>query len=215
MHDAVRLQRVHRVCDFLQRAVDIGQRQRGKEPEAPRIVGHQPRAVSLHSRARPRAFAVAEPDARFADREDRRGDAALVHVLDRLLRRPLHQRRLVLCFSPLFRRRTRARRSDGGRRCDRRRLARQRGFALPPGPRPSTTPGTRERPSKGGISAAAPAALSPARNRAGRSSRARQNENRTASSACRMLAGRRDRAERRATTHWSSRPRGCSSGSSR
>ena len=46
------------------------------------------------ARNRPRRLLIAEPQARIGDRDHRRGDAALVHVLDRFLRRPRGIRRL-------------------------------------------------------------------------------------------------------------------------
>jgi hypothetical protein len=88
--DAVRFERVERVFDLPQRAVHVGQRHGGKEPEPRWMIADERGAVVV---ARPRQAArhgrVTEPESRVGDRHHRRRHAAAVHVLDRLRRRPV------------------------------------------------------------------------------------------------------------------------------
>ena len=91
--DAVGLERVERVFDFLEAGIDIRQRQDGERAEAPRAVAGEFGAVFVADpRQRHRGRIVAVPDAGRGDREYRGGDAGLVHVGDRFLRRPVERR---------------------------------------------------------------------------------------------------------------------------
>ena len=87
--DAVRFQRVAGVLDFFQRGIHVGQRHRREESEPGRVILHQLRAVLVARAGEPvRHGPVSEPQARIRDRHDRGGNAAPVHVLDRLRGRP-------------------------------------------------------------------------------------------------------------------------------
>ena len=99
--DAVRLQRVEGVLHLLERAIDVGEREDGKQPEAPLVFLHQLNAVLVAvARQRPRLRIVAEVDARLADRQHRHLDAVAVHVLDGLHVAPLDDRRLPGAHRP-------------------------------------------------------------------------------------------------------------------
>ena len=87
--DAVELERVERVGDFLQAAVDVGEREHREAPEAAGMVGDQLCGVFValaHQLAR--CFAGSEIDARLRHREHRDRDARLVHIGQRFFRRP-------------------------------------------------------------------------------------------------------------------------------
>ena len=94
--DAVGAQRVEGVADFLQAAVDVGQRERSEDAEAARMIACQCGCVVVAFAREPaRRIAVAEPHARRGDRRDGGRDPRLVHVVERLLHAPALQRRLV------------------------------------------------------------------------------------------------------------------------
>ena len=88
--DAVGLERVEGVFDFLQAAVGVGRRDGGEQAEAAGVVGHHPRAVFVALAPEParQRHVVGEPGARLHQRDDRGRDSALVHVVERHLRRP-------------------------------------------------------------------------------------------------------------------------------
>ena len=94
-HDAVGLERVEAVFELAQAGFDVGQRQRREHAEAAGMVGGELRRIVV-ALARDAAAlrVVADPDAGRGDRGDRGGDAGLVHVGERLLRRPGDGRRL-------------------------------------------------------------------------------------------------------------------------
>ena len=91
--DAVELERVECVGDFLQAAVDVGQRQHRETSEAAGMVGDQPCCVFValaHELAR--RLSRGEIDARLRHRKHRDRDTRLVHVGERVFRRPFPHR---------------------------------------------------------------------------------------------------------------------------
>ena len=90
--DAVGLQRVERVLDLLEAAVRVGQRDRGKQAEPALVVAHHAGAVVVDlARELAGRLGLAEPDAGLHRGDDRGLHAALVHVVERLLHRPVGQ----------------------------------------------------------------------------------------------------------------------------
>ena len=91
--DAVSLERVERVRDLAQRALDVRHRHHREHAETAPGVGDQPGRVVV---ARPRQFGgirvVQEAHRRGRDRRHGRRHAGSVHVGDRLLRRPVAHR---------------------------------------------------------------------------------------------------------------------------
>ena len=93
--DAVGLEHVEAVFDLAQAAFDVGQRQRREHAEAAGMVGGELRRIVVAvARDAAALRVVADPDAGRGDRGDRGRDAGLVHVGERLLRRPVDGRRL-------------------------------------------------------------------------------------------------------------------------
>jgi hypothetical protein len=87
--DAVGLQRVHRVLDLPQAALDVGQGQGGEEPEAAGVVARERRRVLVRDPRQPAGERdVAQPRIGIDEGGHRGRDAALVHVLERALDRP-------------------------------------------------------------------------------------------------------------------------------
>src|SRR5437868_2244641 len=88
--DAIALQRVVGILDFLQRTFDIGKRYRSEQPESLRIILHAFRAEFV-DRARCSAAlwsVVVNHVAHLCERKNGDGDAELIHLLDGLLHRP-------------------------------------------------------------------------------------------------------------------------------
>ena len=80
---AVRLERIEGVFEFEKGTFDIRERQRGEQAEAARIIlNHFCRVFVALSRQGARGGVIAEPNARVADRNDRRGHAAFIHFID-------------------------------------------------------------------------------------------------------------------------------------
>ena len=87
------LERIECVLDFLQASFDIGQRQRREVAEATRVVARELRRIVVAlARDLAALFQVTCGGARLHERHHRQGNAALVHLLDRHGRRPLHRR---------------------------------------------------------------------------------------------------------------------------
>ena len=85
--NAVGLERIETVFDFLQAAFDVRRRDAGPQAETPGMVAHEGGAVVVEfAQQRARFIDVAEPGAGLDDRQHRGLDAAFVHVLDRHLR---------------------------------------------------------------------------------------------------------------------------------
>ena len=82
--DAVELERVERVGDLLQAAVDVGQRKHGKAAEAAGMVGDQLGGIFVAlARELARRLSGGEIDAGCRHREHRDRDAGLVHIGER------------------------------------------------------------------------------------------------------------------------------------
>ncbi len=93
--DAVGLEHVEAIFELAQAAFDVGQRQRREHAEAAGMVGGELRRIVVAvARDAAALRVVADPDAGRGDRGDRGRDAGLVHVGERLLRRPGDRRRL-------------------------------------------------------------------------------------------------------------------------
>ena len=93
---AIGVKRVERVFELLERALHVGQRQRGEEAKAPGVIAdHFRREFIALARQASRLAVIAEPHARVADRQDRGGDVAFAHLVERFLRRPVEQRLLA------------------------------------------------------------------------------------------------------------------------
>jgi len=96
--DAVGLERVEGEGDLLEALVDIRQRQHGEQAEAAGMIGHQLLGVFVRlAREAGGRLRVAgeEIELRRGRRADRRGGAALVHVVERFLHRPVVERRIA------------------------------------------------------------------------------------------------------------------------
>ena len=94
--DAVDLQRVEGVGDFLQALVDVRQRQHGEGAEAAGMIGLQFLGVLVRfARDADRRVLAERRHLRRGRRQDRGRDAALVHVFEHLLRRPVRQREIL------------------------------------------------------------------------------------------------------------------------
>ena len=95
--DAVGLERVEGVFDFLQAAVGVRRRDRGEQAEAARMIAHELGAVFVDLAAELAGFLIVAPPGAGLDlRQHRRPDAALVHVVERHLHRPFWRAGLVL-----------------------------------------------------------------------------------------------------------------------
>ena len=91
--DTVGLERVERVRDLVQRALDVGHRHGGEHAEtALGIRGQLRRVVIALARQLPGARVVQEAHGRRRDGRQGRRHAGLVHVGQRLLRRPVAHR---------------------------------------------------------------------------------------------------------------------------
>ena len=87
--DAVGLERVVGVSDFLQCGVNVGQGHGGEEAEPVRVILHQLRCVFVACPGDASCDRlVAEPQARIRDGNHRSSDASSIHVLDRFRRSP-------------------------------------------------------------------------------------------------------------------------------
>src|SRR5437016_1980276 len=88
--DAVALQRVVGILDFLQRTFDIGKRYRSEQPESLRIILHAFRAEFVDGVRCSAALrrVVVNHVAHLCQGKNRDGDAELIHLLDGLLHRP-------------------------------------------------------------------------------------------------------------------------------
>src|SRR5881296_516937 len=88
--DAVALQRVVCILDFLQRTFDIGKRYRSEQPEALRIILHAFRTEFVDGARRSAALrgVVVNHVAHLCERQNGDSDTELVHLLDGLLHRP-------------------------------------------------------------------------------------------------------------------------------
>ena len=87
--DAVELERVERVGDFLERSLGIGEREHRPAAEAAGMIGNQLGVIFValaHQFAR--RFAGREVDAGLGDRQHGDGDTGLVHVGERFFDRP-------------------------------------------------------------------------------------------------------------------------------
>jgi hypothetical protein len=94
---AVALQRVEGVFDLLEAAFDVERRDRREQAEAAGMLLHELGAVFVDGAAeRARLGRVAVPGAGLHLRQHRGRDSALVHVLERHLRRPFRRAHLVL-----------------------------------------------------------------------------------------------------------------------
>ncbi len=94
--DAVAVQHVHRVGDLLQRLVDVRHRHQREHAEAARMrIGELARVLVRCARHRGGFGRGQEAHGGQRRRGDRRGDAGLVHVFQRTLRRPVVDRRRV------------------------------------------------------------------------------------------------------------------------
>ena len=92
--DAVGLERIEGVGDFLQAALRIGQRNGGEQAEAAGMIRHHAGAVFVHvARELARRLVVAEPHAGLNRGDDRGRDARLIHIVERHLHRPVRQAR--------------------------------------------------------------------------------------------------------------------------
>ena len=91
--DAVSLERVERVFDLLEAAVDVRRRNHGEQAEAAGMIAHRLGAELVEVARKLAGFVhvVAEPDAGLRDRQDRGCDAALVHLLDGQRGRPFRR----------------------------------------------------------------------------------------------------------------------------
>ena len=95
--DAVGLERVEGVFDFLQAAVGVRRRDRREQAEAAGMIAHELGAVFVDLAAELAGFLVVAPPGAGLDlRQHRRADAALVHVVERHLHRPFRRAGLVL-----------------------------------------------------------------------------------------------------------------------
>jgi hypothetical protein len=88
---------VERVAGLLERPVDVGQRERGEEAEARRMVLRDPRQELVRAACHGARLPVAPParvevNPRRGDGQDRRRDLLLVHETERVLGRPLRER---------------------------------------------------------------------------------------------------------------------------
>jgi hypothetical protein len=95
--DTVGLQGIEGVCDFLEAAVGVRRRDRGEQAEPAGVIADKLGAVFVDLAAElSRFFVVAPPCAGLHLRQHRGGNAALVHVVERHLRRPLGMPGLML-----------------------------------------------------------------------------------------------------------------------
>ena len=98
---AVALQRVEGVFDFLEAALDVERRDGREQAEAARMLLHELRAVFVDGAAqRARLRRVAIPGAGLDLRQHGGRDSALVHLFERHLRRPFRCALLVLGRAP-------------------------------------------------------------------------------------------------------------------
>ena len=93
--DAIDVERVEDVADFLQRLVDMRQRQRREDAEPAGMVGRHLLAVLVRlARDLDRDRLAERNDLRRGWRKHGRRNPALVHVVQRFLNRPVRQRRI-------------------------------------------------------------------------------------------------------------------------
>src|SRR6266436_1630137 len=104
--DAICLDGVERIFDLSEAAVDIRKRHDREEPISPRIITDLLSGILVpHPRQSAASGDVAEPDARGGDRNDRGGNAVLIHDIERLGHAPrahLARRNAVTEINPLL-----------------------------------------------------------------------------------------------------------------
>src|SRR5262249_47192648 len=92
--DTVGFEVIEGVLDLLEAAVDVRRRDGGEQAEAAAVIGSRLGGVLVELATEPARLLdiVAVPHTGLRDRQNGGGDAALVHVLERALRRPLRRR---------------------------------------------------------------------------------------------------------------------------